>query len=168
MIEEGIRVIDQIIDKLFGKYEVEHKRLIDNLCDQMGRDESGRPSIGFVYNGAWHPRPNQPNVHRKNATRHGLPSHLVPMMDKAERELTLVNSEKKQINQLLVKLLYQCNDVEEIRDALPDCLWVYGGFSSHERKFTLEHFFWNDTRVQADYQRLLPRIEYYLGMSLIL
>lgn len=168
MINEGINIIDQIIDKMFGRFVHEYKRTLTNLCEQMGRDEMGNDAFGFIYNGKWYPKPNCPNVHRRSVVRPGLPYHLIPLMDKAEQERLVVESDKKQINQLLVKLIYQCNDVEEIRDALPDCLWIYAGFSSHQRKFNQCHFFFGDKRVEADMNRLLPRIEFYLGMSLIL
>lgn len=168
MIAEGVVIIDQIIEKMFGRYRDEFRRTIESLCDRMGRDEQGNPSIGFIYNGKWIPRPLAKQVIWKNWSRPGLPYHLLPEMDKAAKEQDVMDNDRKQINQLLVKLIYQCNDVAEIRDALPDCLWIYAGFSSHQRMFNQEHFFWNDKRVAADMHRLLPRIEFYLGMSLIL
>lgn len=168
MINEGIQVIDQIIDRMFGRYTNEYKRILEDLCERMGPDEQQNKSIGFIYNGKWIPRPNSAVVVRRNSPRAALPFHLVHEMDKTTKEFDIVWSDKKQINQLLVKLLYQCNSVAELRDALPDCLWIYAGFSSHTRRVNQSYFLFDDKRLEGDLERLLPRIEYYLGMSLIL
>jgi len=168
MLDQGVTIIDQIIDRLFGKYDTEFQKNITSLCDRMGRDEHGTESLGFIYNGKWYVRRNSPNAHRRHSQRKALPLHLVPEMDKIHREYEIVQTDRRQINQLLVKLLYQCNDLEEIRDALPNSLWVYAGFSGHQRQFNQEVYFFKDERLQRDYERLLPKIELYLGMSLIL
>lgn len=168
MINEGVVIIDQIIDKMFGRYVNECRNKIEDLCQRMGCDEDGNVSIGFIYKGKWIPRPGAVAVIRKNSPRRALPWALLPDMDRFTAEQEVVQTDKKQINQLLVKLIYQCNDIEEIRDALPNCLWIYAGFSSHTRQFNQETFLFNDKRLIADQERLMPRIEYYLGMSLIL
>lgn len=81
------------------------------------------------------------------------------------KDKVTVESDKKQISQLLFKLLYQCNDQQEMHDALPDCLHHLTGWRL-ERKFNQDTLIFEE-RTKKDMEKLMPKIHYYLASRLM-
>ena len=77
----------------------------------------------------------------------------------------LVATEKQFITQILFKLVQTCNSVQEMRDALPECLVIFEPYMAkltRTRKpaWTIEHV----ERDMKQYLKLMPKIESYCAM----
>lgn len=80
-----------------------------------------------------------------------------------------VELDKEQIKQVLFKLLYPTTTLQEIRDALPDCLVPLAPDISKLSRQTDDPtwFIRNDERALKQYRKILPKIEMYAMSRLI-
>ena len=79
------------------------------------------------------------------------------------KERRALDLDKSLISQVLYKQLYQCNNLQEVRDSLPDCLVaLIPELAKIPRQMTDP--LWinrNDERAMAQYRKILPKIEMY-------
>ena len=80
-----------------------------------------------------------------------------------------VELDKEQIKQVLFKLLYQANTLQEIRDSLPECLVPLVPEIAKLSRQTDDPtwFIRNDERALKQYKKMLPKIEMYAVSRMI-
>lgn len=79
------------------------------------------------------------------------------------KERRALELDKSLISQVLFKQLYQCNDLQEVRDSLPDCLVALIPELAKIPRKMIDPL-WinrNDERAMTQYQKILPKIEMY-------
>lgn len=85
------------------------------------------------------------------------------------QEKRILDLDKSLISQVLFKQLYQCNDLQEVRDSLPDCLIaLIPEIAKIPRK--MPDPLWinrNDQRAMNQYNKILPKIEMYAASRLL-
>lgn len=163
------RFIEQLKDKLFEPEERRLKRGIDRLVE-MHEEIKGPSYMTFMFGG-------EKYCHSRATTI----STVVPMlawelneeMEKWLKDRKSVNLDKDQIGQMIFRLQDAVmktgheQELQERRDALPECLvFLVPGFQSIPRRFNIE-FFLRTERDMRQYQKILPKIEMYAMSKLI-
>lgn len=166
-IEKLADVIHDLCDLLF---EAETRRLDTTVkqLDQSNREIKGNSLHGFIHGGEIY-RPSNAPV---RATRTSdYPTLAFTLCNDAEafvNDSKTLKADRKLIEQILFKLLYQCNDIQEVRDSLPECLvQLVPGLAKMPRKCTEGFIIRHDPRAHRQYLAVLPKIEFYAMTRLI-
>jgi hypothetical protein len=159
-------LVKQITNTLFVPEDRRIKKLQEALIEQ--HDEKTKSTHkGFVYLGELY-------IHTKAARQHMtypmLEFSLNPQMEVILADMKNVDQDKTLITQTLFKLVYQCNDLQEQRDSLPDCIMhaCPPGISRLSRVMSSpEWILKTDQRALRQYRKILPKIEMYAAARLI-
>jgi hypothetical protein len=161
----------EIIHKILGIiFEPEYRRLakwIDILCAN-NREAYGDPElIGFIYNGEIY-KPLAANVPNHAIKRRGLHPTLMSNMDNYLKDLNTLTTDKSFISQSLFKILDPCENNQDIRDALPNCLVdtlpeLQGISRGRPEAWSIE----GDERATRQYQQMVPKIQMYASARLL-
>lgn len=152
--------IDQILKELFAP---DHRRLVawvDKLCEN-NQEIVGKDVHGFIYAGAFY-RPS--NVRGVITGRKSLHSSLAPKMEDFLRSKQIMEVEKTKLRQALFMLLEPCNDQQDIRDTLPECIVdCLPELRQHypNRKKAVAFTIASNERAMKTFNRLLPKMEEY-------
>jgi len=164
--------IDAIVTKLFAP----ESRRIDKMIEDLNRRNSEikkKVLFGFMHLGTRYiPESCKTQVAANRRQQLAMPTLAFELNDKASvfiSDVNKVNLDKDQIRQLLFKLLYPTQSLQEIRDALPDCLIpLVPEISGLSRQIDDPTWFIrNDTRALKQYEKVLPKIELYAISRLI-
>lgn len=165
MITIGNDWLTRIITKLFEPEDRYLDRLVVNL-NQANSEVKGKEFVGFVHMGVAH----IPLANRTRRPR-GRPNEYCPTLDftllgQAEQYIqqrNRVKLDRDQIRQALFHLLCQCSDMQEIRNVLPDCIVaMFPALSAHRRTVQDPLYMVRSNKPFVEqYQKLLPKIEYY-------
>lgn len=161
--------IDAIIPKLFEAEDRYQDRLISDL-NKANSEIKGKRFLGFMHMGTAFVPKDLRNQLRMN--RQPLPTLDFTLINRTEelvKHFTRTQLDKSQIRQLLFKLLCQCNNLQEIRDVLPDCLLplvpeVAGLSREHQDPLYMVR---SDKYFMREYERILPKIEFYAMSRMI-
>ena len=97
-----------------------------------------------------------------------LHESLVPKMDFHLRSAKRVSEEEQIIGQVIFKLLSPCEDLQTMRDTLPDCLAeMIPALRTLPRQGEVGCSISNDTRATKQFNDMLERIEFYAAARLI-
>ena len=97
-----------------------------------------------------------------------LHDSLVKKMEFHLRSAKRVAEEKQLIGQIIFKLLSPCEELQTMRDTLPDCLAeMIPALRTLERQGEVGCSISNDTRATKQFNDLLERIEFYAAARLI-
>lgn len=167
-IEEWITLIE---NQLFA---AEDRRIDDMLVRINDKNTSLKAASGIGFMGFTHigktyvPRKYQnaaKNIRRE--MRHVLippvSLELAEEVGHFANEVNKIESDKKVIRQLLPKLLRPVTTMQELRDALPDCVANKITVLAEYKRVNPDPT-WpikNDERALREYDRILPRIEFY-------
>lgn len=157
-------LIDEIKSMLFAP---ENRRLaaaIDQLVDS--HDEINRDhTMGFMFNGEVYRHSRSNTIYQSWPM---LAWALNGDMERWLKDRKQVQLDEAQIGQMLFKLLYQANDLQEIRDTLPECLVsLVPQLRAMQRKFNQEFLIRHNERDLKQFRKILPKIEMYAMASLI-
>lgn len=163
--------IKAITDRLFAPEERRIDKMIDELNQRNGAIK-GKQLFGFMHLGKRYV-PESCKVQAAALRRQQImPSLAFELNDDASTFITDVKKvelDKEQIKQVLFKLLYQANTLQDIRDSLPECLVPLvpeiAKLSRHNDDPT-----WlirNDHRALRQYEKMLPKIELYAMTRMI-
>lgn len=162
--------IDAIVNQLFAAED----RRIDKMIEELNRKNSDikkKVFFGFMHLG----QRFVPKVHSQNRAatwRQPLPTLAFALNDEANAflaDVKKVRLDEEQIRQILFKLLYPAKTLQDVRDALPECLVPLAPHVSkmkrqdNEPAWTIR----NDERALRQYKKILPKIEMYAMSRLI-
>jgi hypothetical protein len=166
-IAELPELLDALVTVLF---EAETRR-IDGLVtelDKKNREIQGHKLEGFTFKGAVYiptQRVYKPTSHTMfkplcfSLLKEG--NHLV-------NECRVIQWEKQSIKQTFYKMLFQCADAQEIRDALPDCVAnLVPALAKIPRKLPEGILWQSDNRTLRQIEAMIPKIEFYAATRLL-
>jgi hypothetical protein len=168
----GILKVHDMINEILAKiFEPEYRRLatwIDRLCRQ-NREAHGDPELmGFIYNGKIY-KPLECKDPDHVISRRGLHHTLTSDMDTYLMDLAVLTRDKSFISQGLFSIMDPCEDLQDVRDTLPECLKDTLDCISGLQRGVRPEAFTVDTnpRAKRQYEKILPRIEMYAVARLI-
>ena len=160
--------IDAIIAALFT---AEKRRLDRSILEITRRNNEikGGNHPGFMHRGVKHiAAQNYPQYVANRSVHKMLPSVAFELMSEVSTftiDKDKVDGDEAQIRQLLFKLLVNCNDLQDIRNSLPDCIVnILKEPKLRALKRTLVdpcYHIRSDYRAMKMYEKLLPKIEMY-------
>lgn len=162
--------IEAISKQLFAA----ENRRIDRMIEDLNRKNSEikkKTFFGFMHMGARY-IPESCKAQAAALRRQPMPTLAFELLAEANEflnDVKKVELDKEQIKQVLFKLLYPTTTLQEIRDALPDCLVPIAPEISKLSRQTDDPtwFIRNDERALKQYRKILPKIEMYAMSRLI-
>ena len=165
MVQKMHEIIDQIIKTLFEPEQRRIQSWTDRLCKQ---NQEYHPQCQmFFWQGHFFRQSNIRGMIPKEK-RKPLHSSLCDEADMLIKDRTIVEDDKAFVRQAIFRLLEPCQDTQDIRDALPECLvdivrWQTSMVRTREAAFTIQ----NDPRALRDFEKMLPKIEVYTTARMI-
>lgn len=161
MLFNHSRIIDHILDNLFEPDARRLKLLITELI-QKNNEMTGIQADGLMYQGTWHPNPETGSTPK--SPRILAHEGIIPDMEVyARQELALYN-ERMRLKQGLHQVLKNCENTQDIRDALPESLMNLPYLTEVSRLprtrpegYTLAH----SERGQRQFGEIIDRLKYY-------
>jgi hypothetical protein len=156
--------VTAILKALFEREEAQLAKrelsILDRNAGLTGKTDGFR-HLGIIYTqltGAARPRGDYGRLH----------SSLAPEMDSIVEDRKLINFERDRIRQALAMVLDGCENLQDMRDALPNALKDFcAGLGQLERTrpeaFTLAE----NPRSYTQYMKLREKIEFYVATRLL-
>lgn len=150
-------LVNNLTNKLINADFRRIKNDIDRLIEQH-QEVTNDARMGFMYNGDYYRHSQSRTIERLPMLAFTLSDAMaVIVKDKKQVEL-----DKQQIGQILGKLLKDCKNSQQVRDALPDCLVsLVPDLAKLSRSVPVETMIGNDERLLRQYHKILPVIEVY-------
>lgn len=149
-------------------FQAENRRLvagIDRLVEQDAEMNPGRHEMGFLYSGEIYRHSRSSTIYRSWPL---LSWPLNVEMEAWLKDKKILALDRDQIGQILFKLMYQANDLQEMRDTLPECLVsLVPDFQKMPRMHNQEFLIRHNERDLRQFRKLLPKIELYAMSKLI-
>ena len=162
--------IDAIMARLFAPEDRRIGKLVASL-NQQNSELKGKPLHGFMHMGKRYIAPEYMNM-QKALARQPLPTLAFTLLNQAndfDSEVKKLALDRDQIKQVLFQLIHQVNDLQELRDALPECL-VHLVPEVKDLKRKINDPTWlirsNKFAMKA-YEKTLPKIEMYSVMGMM-
>lgn len=167
--------LDKIVAILF---EPETRRLdrLVSVINAKNAEYKGKACYGFMHMGeVYVPSEHVQSfraVHGRRGASNTVPTLAIQLMDEARDFMSEVNKiklDKDQIRQILFKLIYQANTLQELRDAIPDCVAALLPELKDKHRFMPEPTYLHpgDDRIAREYERMLPKMELYAMTRLL-
>ena len=167
------------LDKIVGiLFEPETRRLdrLVSVLTTKNAECKGKPCYGFMHMGdVYVPSEHVQSfraVYGKRGASNTVPTLDIRLMDDVREFMAdkrKINLDKDQIRQILFKLMYQANTLQELRDAVPDCIAVLIPELKDKERFMREPTYLHpgDHRIAREYERMLPKMELYAMTRLL-
>lgn len=158
-------VIKKITTSLFTAEERRLGKVRESLIVANKEFYRDRPHDGFTYSG----KPYDPvGLTRGARTRVPLHVDMTGRMEAYLSDLEQVWTDRHYISQILFTILQPCDSLQDIRDALPNCLVdtldsVKRLPRVREEAYTIQ----NNTMTLRQYRKVLPRIHFYSATGLL-
>jgi len=157
--------IKEITADLFTAEERRLSKVREHLIAANREQYPNRPHDGFTYKGKPYDPPNLISGKRVRVPLH--PS-LYDRMDNFLADESQIWTDRHQISQMLFSVLKSCESLQDIRDALPECLvgslrYLRGLVRQRPPAYTLN----TNPRILRQFEKLLPRIEFYSTARLL-
>lgn len=159
------KFLDALVSRLFAAEERRLDKAVESL-DQRNREIGRHKTQGFLLQGKL--------FRQKSATLIAttgikpLAYELTEDGNKFLRDRNNIDQDRQIIKQILYKLVEPCQNGQEIRDTLPECLVsLVPELSRMERRFAKGFFAPKDERFQRQYEAILPKIESYSATCLL-
>jgi hypothetical protein len=162
MIDEAKTILAKIDETLFVAEERRLKAALDALV--LANNEAHKQVLsGFFYNGDFYLHSKMlPSLQSVRVPKPTLHISLNDQMQAHLKDRVAVKLDRDQIKQILYKLVYRCLSLQEVRDALPECLVsLVPDLAKLRRKKRQEMFFFGDQRTERQFLMLLPKMELY-------
>lgn len=163
--------IDAISKQLFAA----ENRRIDKMVEGLNRKNSAikkKALFGFMHLGQRYV-PESCKAQAAALRKQPMPTLAFELLEEANGflvDVRKVELDKEQIKQVLFKLLYPAQTLQEIRDALPDCLVPLAPNNISKLNRHTDDPTWfirNDERALKQYRKMLPKIEMYAVSRMI-
>lgn len=153
------KFLDALVNKLFTAEERRLDKIVETL-DRRNREIGGHKPQGFLLQGKLY-RPNNTILIAKTGIK-PLAYELTDDGNKFLKDRIQIDQDRQAIKQILYKLVEPCQNAQEIRDTLPECLVsLVPELSKMERRFAKGFFAPKDDRFVRQYEAILPKIEMY-------
>lgn len=164
--ESRFAVIDQIINTLFAPDNRRLQTWVDKLDGQNREARGDNQLLGFMYLGRYY-RPSHVEGRDPMGVKPVDPT-LYAQVDAYIADEKLVDEDKAFIRQGLYTLLDPCEDLHQVRDALPECLVDFlPELKEFDRDraecFTLE----GNARATRQFEKVRPKLEAYAVARMI-
>lgn len=153
------QTIDVLMETLF---RAEHNRFNRLYMELVSKNAAmGGPKDGFYFRGDFYHNMGK-GIPTKDIDRGNLHNSLIPEMERLKLEEKQFEFEKARVRAGLIILIQDCQSIQDVRDAVPNCLAsLVPDLSRKERErpeaYTLQH---NDVR-KKQYLKIRPLIEFY-------
>jgi hypothetical protein len=150
-------------------FAAEHRRLDRTIevLTQQNNEIIKTHRMGFVYQGTWYKPTKNQNV--PSSERPMLDMSLNPQMELHLKDVAIIQGDKNLIKQVLFSLIHQANDLQELRDSVPDCIAdITPNVERLPRQ--MEDVTWlirNNARALRQFHKVLPKIEMYSATRLL-
>lgn len=141
-------------------FEAEQRRLV-SMQDALVTDHKEITLCqdqGFLFNGDLY-------YHSKATIHSRLPMLAWALNDRMEaylKEKKKFETERSQINQMLIRLLHLGTTDQKMRDVIPDCIiYLVPHVSRLNRSVSVETMISHDARLLRQYIKILPLIQLY-------
>jgi hypothetical protein len=163
-LPEMHKLIDEVIKILFAADDRRLQAWVDRLCEK-NQELRREPVIGFLYGGRYF-RPS--NVVGLVKTKRALDPSMYDQIDAYLDDERQVDKDKAFIRQAMFAVLDPCKDIQDIRDALPeclvDCLPKLKELSRHNQPaFTIQ----DNPRALRQFNKVLPMMEVYATARMV-
>ncbi|MNO13141.1 hypothetical protein D3C76_27670 [compost metagenome] len=153
------KFLDALVKKLFAAEERRLDKIVETL-DQRNREIGGHRPQGFLLQGKLY-RPSNATLIAIVGIK-PLAYELSDDGNKFLKDRNQIDQDRQSIKQILYKLVEPCQNAQEIRDTLPECLVsLVPELSKMERRFATGFFAPKDDRFVRQYEAILPKIEMY-------
>ena len=164
-MEETQNIRGACISALFEAEERRLKKIKDKLVEDNNK-LNDTDHICFVFNGDYyvHSRMLFNPVHTQSAVSPKASLHLslTDGMQEFLADKKTVDSDRHQIAQILYRLICKVTTIQQIRNAMPECIVsLVPSLSSLQRTAPQLEYFNEDERLIRQYNSLLPKIEMY-------
>lgn len=159
----------ELIKTICAQLFVAEERRLERVKEELIRSNKelfpARPHDGFTYQG----KPYFPaNLTRGTRVRVPLHNNLVERADAYLRDMEQVWTDRHLISQILASVLRPCETLQDVRDALPNCLVdtveeVKKLSRMRDEAYTIQ----NDPRTVRQFAKILPRMEFYSTARLL-
>lgn len=169
-MQNAHQCVDAIMTRLFAPEDRRIAKLVTNL-NQQNSELKGKPLHGFMHMGKRYIAPEYMNMQRALA-RQPLPTLAFALLNVAndfDHEVKKLALDKDQIKQVLFQLIHQVMDLQELRDALPECLVpLVPEVKDLKRKINDPTWLIRNNRfAMKAYEKTLPKIEMYSVMGMM-
>lgn len=162
-------LVAALIAKLFAPEDHQHQKQVNQVIDANDA-LVGRLTDGFVYLDTNYSRDGQPVVLSGPAYNVvSLSAQLMPRMNRLVQLRKSIEIDRKLISQLLFRLIAPCGlNLQDIRDALPECLVGYESYLANKKRIQPEAWTLKDNpRDLQQYLHILSKIETYYAMRFL-
>lgn len=160
---------DRLIQQMMGRLFVAEERRLNLILTKMNRENKRHCEIkkdGFLYNGEFF-MPTDINIEVGPGAHNPLRDEFHDTMEEWIRDRDMVKSDRIYLKQVLFKLLDPCTTQQHIRDTLPDCvLDILPEVQALSRRDEPAWTIAGDERAMRQYQKYLPRMEFYSAARL--
>ncbi len=158
-------VIKRLKHELFSSEQKRIQDWIDKLSRKNQEAWNLPEGLGFLHNGAYY-KPSW--LGRGNWPKKALHSSLHDEMDAFIVDLGTLNNDSDFIGQAIFGLISNCNSMQDVRDALPECLvQLIPEWKNFSRTRDEAYTIVMNRRAYRDYQKVLPRMHVYAVAKLI-
>lgn len=164
-ISNSHELIKRIVSALFTAEERRLEKVRADLIKSNKELYPDRPHDGFLYQGqVYDPVSLVPG----KRARVSLHNSLIKDMDDYLKDLEQVWTDRHYISQMLFTMLHPCTDLQEVRDALPNCLTdtipeLKRLPRTRPEAYTIE----NNAMALRQYPKVLRRMEFYSTARLL-
>lgn len=159
-------VIDKIINTLFAADNRRLQKWIDRLDSQNREARNDNMLLGFLYLGRYY-RPSHVEGPDPTGVK-PLDPTLYATVDAFLADEKLVDTDKAFIRQGLFTILDPCKDMQEVRDALPECLVDFlPELKELERNADECWTIASNPRAIRQFEKVRPKLEAYAVARMI-
>lgn len=125
-------------------------------------------ALSFLHSGVRYNPAGEKIISRLGDGRAPLHPELEPMMQEYIQDKKVIDADIKMIQQNLFKLLYQCCNLQELRDVLPECIVaLHPKLKAMPRHCNPLFLIRDDPRAMRQWEAIFPKIEFYSATHLM-
>lgn len=148
---------DAVAAKLFNPDLSRLRTWIDRLV-KLNQEEMGEDLAGFLFNGQWY---RHSSLGKGKYVKKPLAYGLTAEMESYLEDEKIILMDKKLIHQAVYLRVMNCMTLQDVRDALPDCLTELFPELARLERIRNEQFFVNNLSDLRQWSKILPKIEQY-------
>lgn len=166
-MSELFKLSQRILKCLFEPERRRMDGIVQKLTDANSR-HYGRETFGFMFDGNFYVPKGNGTAATADKVKLSLATHLIPEAIQFRNEQKALDLDEHRIGQMLFKLTQPCTTMQELRDALPECLLQFiPELKPYERRFNEQWSIMTDARAMEQYRKILPTIEAYTVSHLL-
>jgi hypothetical protein len=156
---------DQIINMLFAAERRRLQNWVDKICVANQEATGGEPLAGYIYQGQWY---RHSSIGQGKFTKTPLSASLSGEMNSFLSDKRITDMEEQLLKQGVFSVLRTCCDLQDLRDALPDCLVdCFPELSKFPRNREVAYTLASEDRPLRQFNKILPKLEVYAATRLI-